>query len=128
MNKIEVGEYVRIAGGIIAKVTNKNNDGILIDKVIGEPIKQNTGTIRDWCIFNDEIRLIVKHRKNIIDLIEEGDYVNGCKVYADDLFGKYIIIWEEDSNYYRKIYLTSIDIKTIATKEQFSNIEYKVVE
>ena len=66
---IKVGDFVRIAGGIIAQVTNKNKDGILIDRVIRDPMRQD-GTIRDWCIFNDEKRLIVKHSPNIIDLIE----------------------------------------------------------
>lgn len=68
-DEIKVGEYVRIAGGIIGKITNKNSDGLLIDKVIRDPMRQD-GTIRDWCIFNNENRLIVKHSPNIIDLIE----------------------------------------------------------
>ena len=76
----------------------------------------------------DFITDITKHSKNIIDLIETNDYVNGYKVYTDDILGKYIVVWEEQENYYRKIYLQNIDIKTILTKENFKNNSYKVVE
>lgn len=84
-----------------------------------------------WCGYTDKpfwLRKdnIEKESTDIIDLIEEGDYVNGYKVYADDLFGKYIVVWEEQANYYRKLYLNCIDIKSIVTKEQFKAAEYEV--
>ena len=73
---------------------------------------------------------IVKHSFNIIDLIEEGDYVNG--IYIECTKGAYLETLEHDYENsdlghieYLKIY--PYDIKSIVTKEQFKNIEYKVV-
>lgn len=129
-NEIKVNDYVRIAGGIIARVTNKNKDGLLIDRVIRDPMRQD-GTIRDWCIFNDEKRLIIKHSKNIIDLIEVGDYVNGYKVIdiMEDLETGEIHL-EMPMDYTNTelgdCTIYNNDIKTIVTKEQFENISYKV--
>ena len=65
---------------------------------------------------------IVKHSKNIIDLIEEGDYVNGKYVEKIEQYksGKSIIaligIIENE------------DIKSIVTKEQIKQIEYRIKE
>ena len=72
---------------------------------------------------------ILKASHNIIDLIEEGDYVNGYPVYEileykDNTRAIVIgddnesIIWEESSHY----------IKSIVTKEQFEQMQYKVGE
>ena len=72
---------------------------------------------------------IKKASYNIIDILEEGDYVNGYPIYeiieypdntkaiviADD---NESIIWEENSQY----------IKSIVTKEQFEQMAYKVGE
>lgn len=65
---------------------------------------------------------IIKSSPNIIDLIEVGDYVNGGQVreikkgYIRISGGK--SIWE---------YLDNLkDIKSILTKEQFENMEYKL--
>lgn len=71
----------------------------------------------------------IKARHNIIDLIEEGDYVNRYPVYEiieyeDNTRAIVIgddnksIIWEESSQY----------IKSIVTKEQFEEMSYKVGE
>ena len=65
MEEIKVGEYVRTRDGICKLLE--------IDKEYM------------WCGYVDKpfwLRLdnIVKHSFNIIDLIEEGDYVNGEKV------------------------------------------------
>ena len=62
-DNIEVGEYIRTRKGLIFKV-DKQFKNIQINEF------QNLAGERD----------IVKHSKNIIDLIEVGDYVNGKKV------------------------------------------------
>ena len=76
---------------------------------------------------------ILKASHNIIDLIETGDYVNGymveevvkvpneeidrvVKLATDNVFG-----WE-----YEAEELYKDEIKSIVTKEQFSQMEYKV--
>lgn len=74
----------------------------------------------------------LKHSKNIIDLVEVGDYVNGKKV-------KQIAMFEGFPDYPKLIFtdkkylipgetIENKDIKTIVTHEQFENIEYKVEE
>ena len=67
---------------------------------------------------------------NIIDLIEEGDYVNGYKVTAiynpngDDIFN-FTLIMEHG---YKTInpYIRHYPIKSIVTKEQFDSMKYGV--
>ena len=114
--KLEVGMYVRTEKGMIAKIISKED-------VSGSLHKEEIVFILD-----DGNRLALNSRKvtklshNIIDLIEEGDYVNGDLVTfissnpkknqrgndSHSLFGKYD------------------DIKSIVTKEQFESMKYEV--
>ena len=65
---------------------------------------------------------IINASYNIIDLIEVGDYVNGS----------YVEGFIEKNKFQNKLIITEAgmidnnDIKSIVTKEQFENIEYKV--
>ena len=65
--------------------------------------------------------------EDIVNVIKPGDYVNGYRVYSG---GKnhfdYILTWDEESDYYMKIELPSVDIKSIVTKEQFASVKYEV--
>ena len=65
---------------------------------------------------------IVKHSKQLIDLIEAGDYVNGHLVEEVRIscFDSLIFVHEYE------IELREKDIKTILTKEQFEANCYKV--
>ncbi len=69
---------------------------------------------------------IVKHSKQLIDLIEVGDIVNGMEVLdihkPRDLWEPILI--RVDSRYTN--YILAEDIKTILTKEQFDANCYKV--
>ena len=115
---LEVNEYVRTKDGHIAKYIEKLakdedvSDGMLFDGYIYEKHKH----IR----YSFLKEIIVKHSKQLIDLVEVGDYVNGKYVQKikSDRNGKYILaligIIEEQ------------DIKTILTKEQFEANCYKV--
>lgn len=144
-NEIKVNEYVRIAGGIIARITNKNKDGLLIDRVIRDPMRQD-GTIRDWCIFNDEKALIVKHSPNLIDIIEDEDFCKiefyspryekrGTRIFEVSKIDEYItfenmhcdlfMINGEWSNNDKRL---NPVIKEIYTKEMIESISYKVKE
>lgn len=62
-------------------------------------------------------------KENPIELIEIGDYVNGCRVRATYLEGirKYIKL---DCNPHERWY--EEDIKTIVTKERFERESYKL--
>jgi hypothetical protein len=66
---------------------------------------------------------IVKHSKNIIDLIEVGDYVNGSKV-IDIARGKKKAIYVEQVSAGALTPILEKDIKSILTHEQFSSLEY----
>ena len=77
-DKIEVNEYVRTKEGFIYKIENG-------EEFYEDSVDVGIGIIPDvygiWidreCLDYIDKRDIVKHSKQIIDLIEEGDYVNG---------------------------------------------------
>lgn len=104
--KIEVGEYVRTKKGKIFKY----------------------GKGRAYLGKNNNI---VKHSKNIINLIEVGDYVNGYRV-INVINGEYCPSGkcvDIDSNMQsEECTFWEEDIKSIVTKEQFKQIEYKIGE
>ena len=108
---IEVGEYIRLDDGTIGKYQeNKNWINVVEtnDKYIGFDIE------------ND----IVKHSKNIIDLIEVGDFVNKEpveKIEKDefDLIGITTTV---------EFLYNPEDIKTILTHEQYEQNCYKIGE
>ena len=109
---IEVGEYVRI-----------NNDFRLIALGIGKVIKINQDTI--YVKMNFELPFafklenIAKHSKNLIDLVEDGDYVNGYKIIAINYKENYITIQNINEFGENGIKVLQEDeIKTILTKEQ----------
>ena len=118
MEEIKVGEYVRsLVNGEISKVLEVSN---LLEESNIKYYK--TGKFTGFCSTED---YNVKHSSNIIDLIEVGDYVNGKEVigkfYEESL--KVLIL---DTRLNAKC--RSKDIKTIVTKEQFANAEYRLEE
>ena len=117
-DKIEVGEYARDKEGFIFKI-----EKIIYDKdwkdyfLTGDSIC--SGTWKDN---------IANHSKNIIDLIEVGDFVNGSKV-IDIAQGKTKSVYIESQE--QKLALIPIEekqIKSIVTKEQFASMEYRLEE
>ena len=101
-DKIEVNEYVRFNNGEIGKVIDiKENPSRIVYSEYGE-----IGLISD----------IVKHSKQLIDLIECGDYVNG-ELITDKWVTRILSI---RSNFSEE------DIKTILTKESYMANCYKV--
>ena len=119
---IEVGEYVRTKEYGIRKVVNENRDCFLFDGIV---INENlTGTMRDCAWLKSDIRLQnIKHSKNIIDLIEVGDYVNGYKVENVSVETNEVLL---DHNGFGWRTLKNGD--KIVTHEQFASMEYKVEE
>lgn len=119
MEEIEVGEYVRTKRGISKVLEVKT----VQPKMYG---KHDVVYLIDKCprmyISNTEF---IKHSKNIIDLIEVGDYVNGFEVIETDTG------YEVDSQIvvstptYKEVYLLGDDIETILTKEQYMQNCYK---
>lgn len=73
----------------------------------------------------EKITDIVKHSKNVIDLIEVGDYVNKRKIERVNDYGEYKRAdFNLDFDDYDAVYNESI--KTIVTKQQFESIKYKI--
>ena len=116
-DKIEVNDYVRTKNGVIDKV----------DALYG--MIENTVHLENQKWF--DIKNIVKHRKQLIDLIEKDDYVNGYKVISVDynvIDDKTECIELDLNNNYQYNFISARQIKTIITKEQMKSIEYKVEE
>ena len=116
-DKIEVNEYVRFNNGEIGKVIDiKENPSRIVYSEYGE-----IGLISD----------IVKHIKQLIDLIEKDDYVNGSKVLAimEDMETGELHL-EMTSNYTNEeigdCTIYDKDIKIILTKESYMANCYKV--
>lgn len=114
MENIEIGEYVRTTYGFIGKVIKALSNRVFLDN-LGYAV-----LIKD----------IVKHSKQLIDLIEIGDYVNGREV-------KHIAMFEGFPDYPKLIFVDEThlipsdtcendEIKTILTHEQYENNCYKV--
>lgn len=106
IEEISVGEYVRNREGRIDKV--KNPDYYMSQYIECEKYLMSRASI-------------VNHSKNIIDLIEVGDYVNGEKV--SKITKNYITVG--------RITYGIKDlkgIKSIVTREQFENAEYVLKE
>lgn len=106
-DKLEPNMYVRTNGGNISKIENFKSS--IYNDFIETPYKE--------LINKKDIK---KASHNIIDLIEVGDYVNGVIVtqsYIDNI--KHIAPEIKENNY---------DIKSIVTKEQFENMEYRIGE
>ena len=123
-NKIEVAEYIRTKDGIIGKVLEDEDiveDEVYIDTTFLNDYADETNFVK-----SEDIK---SHSFNIIDLIEEGDYVNGNEIALEapnpdplcdpiygyfDRYGELVGIIKNE------------DIKSIVTKEQFKAIEYEV--
>ena len=118
LEKIKVGDYVRTKKGNIGKFKFYGFDDVN-KKIVY--FKNSNGST---CVDETEI---VKNSPNIIDLIEVDDYVNGHKIVRE--------IWGEDDNdlhfeieggFGKATYIGEKNIKSIATKEQFKSVEYKI--
>ena len=116
---IEVGEYIKTPYHKIEKINKiTKEDGwtcVTTDKSSYE---------LQWLKNNK-----VKHSKNIINLIEAGDYVNKRLVLQEDYKNKNVcwLIPISDTKANTNIMWYGYeDIKTICTKEQLKAIEYNV--
>lgn len=116
MEKLEVGEYVRTKDGKIVKIIGM--DEILISYETEENPGYND-------LYGEDI---LKHSKDIIDLIQVGDIIEVHfpvrnkirKIYVDEYF--------ENSMVLNGITSKNLILKTILTKEMFEANCYKVKE
>lgn len=118
---IKSGEYVRTNSGRIYKLGYYNE----------EEKRWIVVTDEDWFpVYTSEI---IKNSEEIIDLVEKGDYVNGYRVVEimeDMKTGEIHLEMTSDYTNQEKGDCTiyNKDIKSIITKEQIKEIEYKVGE
>lgn len=111
---IEVGDYVRSRNGSIGKVTKIEDDKYLYEN-------------KELITF---IGNVVKHSKNIIDLIEVGDIVNGYKIIeiarSNIRENAIRILIYRNHQYEQWETIFENEIETILTHEQYSQNCYKV--
>lgn len=106
---MKVGDYVRTDDYGIRKISG------FISDLENDYIECNDENNR--IIINK--KSIIKSSPNIIDLIEVGDYVNGCPVLhkeENEVVCGLLLRYKEK------------DIKSIVTKQEFESMEYKVGE
>ena len=121
---LQEGLYVRTTNGRIAKIESIIGDYIFLD------INHNIHN-------KNKIKSV---SKDLMDLIEVGDYVNGYPVVDFDLIyfngvdrleepKRVSIIVDRNSNMgFSETYFKNKDIKSIVTKEQFNSMKYEVGE
>ena len=134
MMELKEGMYVRTKWGI-AKITEVE----VVEEILGREVQPITVYYVDRCFQPiDETKCfkedILKTSNNIIDLIEVGDYVNGCyvvevtRLYTGN--GNYIRGVDTDTtqSYGWDTGIPESQIKSIVTKEQFESMSYEVKE
>lgn len=120
--KLEVGMYVRTNKVGIKKIYKIDNNKTKYKYLYKLKNQDGDGCIDLGVLCEDDI---VKFSYNIINILEAGDHVNGFKV---------IDIVENDiyvSDYYAESCIGIVkvkDIKSIVTKEQFEQMEYRIGE
>lgn len=121
--EIKKGEYVRTCFGEIGECIDKTSECCVI--------KYNK--IETELIFKENIKEVVKHSFNIIDLIENTDilqveiseeWVDKKDAIVFIIVGQTSTIEEIKENLENGIYR----IKSIVTKEQMKSVEYKIKE
>lgn len=117
LEKLKVGDYVRTIKGKIFKVKEE----CYYDECFNEYMIDG----EEYCVIN-----IVKHSQNIIDLIEVGDYLNGQlieKIHKKEKDKIYYEFLQNEDGSYEVMEMCEIkNIKSIVTKEQFENMEYRL--
>ena len=129
--EIEIGDYVRTKDGYIAKAVERDTTNWLyFDNSIMELGDDKFSNLNEL----EQKERVIAHSKNIIDLLEEGDFVNGMMIeeFADYDEGIYLgvpIYTDALMDTIEEVRpLDSIEIKTILTKEQYMNNCYVVEE
>lgn len=116
--------------GMYIRIKDKNNNQF-IRKIIELPEDIRYGSI----VVDKDIHYarwvskknIVKASANIIDLIEEGDYVNGSKVEKITTFnGMNFVDTYMTQGYGWGTCIPENEIRTVVTREQFENMMYIV--
>lgn len=133
MEEIQENDYVKTTNGLIGKVNKIEKPGSG-NRFAGEFLSDTIIQFNDGKVYERRVKRnqIKKHSKNIIDLVEVGDIVNGKIV-------KHIALFEGFPNYPKLIFTDekhllphetceNDDIKTILTHQQYENNIYRIGE
>lgn len=127
--KLEVGQFARLKSGYICKIININD--------FREPNMKygvEANYLKDVMFIGDDD--IVKASYNIIDILEENDYVNGLRVEKNkygELYTSYVY-YGGDIGKQCEVYTTWLKelkedmIYSVVTHEQMEQMAYKVGE
>ena len=111
---IEANEYVRTNGGCIG----------IFQKYEEEGISQWFTMLQNGTLYTTATKAIVKHSKNIIDLIEVGDIV---EIILNEITGGTTKVYIADKEQLEAIRTMNVKIlKSILTNKQFEENCYKV--
>ena len=115
---MKVGDYVRTKDGIIDKVIIDYN---------GYCASPNCHCKHVSCERNyyDEDK-IIKSSPNIIDLVQEDDFVNGMRISEIKSNKDGILKCMVDSDYEFITTILNREVYSVLTKEQFEGMEYKI--
>ncbi len=132
--KLELKEnmYIRNCYGRIAKIEYIEDNTAYCDNWLYQ-------SYEDYITFinlNDEedINEITKASYNIIDILEEGDYVNGYKVarvggtYHGRKDKAIYCDYQQNEKINKWIMIYDDEIKSIVTKKQFEQMSYEVLK
>jgi len=108
-NKIEIGEYVRTEKGNILKI-------------------EHNKMVQGLELLNIQYGNIINHSKDIIDLIEVGDIVDGNIVSDVDKIENRIYIEWANGDYINTDRKCKGIIKSILTHEQYERNAYRLEE
>lgn len=135
---MEIGDYVRtkkrgFQPPQIARITNMSKDsGYKNEYYIA--LDHNLIPYYEYHIYEEDV---YKSSPNLIDLIEVGDYINDMlitNILVDDETGNIELEFNNNDSYlYVKSWnyesrITKYKIKSIVTKEQMKEMEYRVNE
>ena len=113
MEALSVGMYVRYKPLLSSKY-------VKINKI--KEIEEKENCLHIWLEDKDLIteKYLIKASYNIIDILEEGDYVNNERV--EEIWKEIVLVGQECRP------ISFNNIKSIVTKEQFEQMAYKVGE
>lgn len=128
--KLEVGQFVRTDKVGIKKIYKIDNNKTKYKYLYKLKNQDDDGCIDLGVLCENNI---IKASYSIIDILEKGDYVNGSKVvninydlnYDEDIVESITIF---DYSIEGNDILYNEDIKSIVTKKQFEDMEYRIGE
>jgi len=122
---IEVGEWIRTRAGHIHKITNiyphYENEKLVYEEQIVELAGKHSG----WKVYQLE-SIIVKHSKNIIDLIKVKDIIEVLDNATGENYITYIFDESMIEAVKEDIKDNHIKLLGVLTHEQFNSIAYRL--